>query len=207
MPANSQFVINRPNIQKMMVEIIGQTPLIMHKFSEKARKQMLDKQMKKAPKKAETRNPKKEFEDSVYRNKKGKVAFPANAVKQAIVSAARSVDGLPMTMLRASVFVRGDMEDLIEVKYKELRMREDTVKIGQGTTDLRFRGEVLGWTMDLPIEFNADVVSAEQVLNLIQIAGFSNGLGEWRPERNGNYGTFTLAEGKHGETEKEPTSK
>lgn len=190
---NTPFVINRPNIEKMTVTIIGTSPLIMHKFSEKAKKQMLDKQMKKAPKKNATRDPQQEFKDSIYRNSKGKVSFPAIALKQAIVSAARSVDGLPMTVLRASIFVRGDESDLIEVKHKELRMREDTVKIGQGTTDLRFRGEVTGWTMDLPIEFNSDVVSAEQVLNLLQIAGFSNGLGEWRPERNGNYGTFTLA--------------
>lgn len=194
MANETQFVINRPNIQKISVNIIGTSPLIMHKFSEKARKQMLDKQMKKAAKKTEARDPEKEFQDSIYRNSKGDVAFPANAVKQAIVSAARSVDGLPMTILRASVFVRGDEQDLIPVEYKELRMREDTVKIGQGTTDLRFRGELIGWSIALPIEFNADVISAEQVLNLIQIAGFSNGLGEWRPERNGNYGTFTLAE-------------
>lgn len=187
------FVINRPNIERMTVKIVGTSPLIMHKFSEKAKKQMLDKQMKKAPKKNAARDPQQEFKDSVYRNAKGKVAFPANAIKQAIVSAARSVDGLPMTVLRAAVFVKGDEQDLIEVKHKELRMREDTVKIGQGTTDLRFRGETLGWTMDLPIEFNADVLSAEQILNLLQIAGFSNGLGEWRPERNGNYGTFALA--------------
>jgi hypothetical protein len=195
MPNEKQtpFIINRPNIQKITVPIVGTSPLIMHKFSEKAKKQMLDKQMKKAAKKTAARDPQQEFKDSIYRNAKGKVAFPANAVKQAIVSAARSVDGLPMTVLRASVFVKGDEADLIPVKHKELRMREDTVKIGQGTTDLRFRGEVLGWTMDLPIEYNADVISAEQVLNLLQIAGFSNGLGEWRPERNGNYGTFTLA--------------
>lgn len=36
------------SIAKMEVLLVGDTPLIMHKWSEKAKKEMLDKQMKKA---------------------------------------------------------------------------------------------------------------------------------------------------------------
>lgn len=197
--AITQFVINKPNIQKMNVRIIGTSPLIEHKFSEKAKREMLEKQQKKAAKKKEARDPDAEFEASLYRNKEGKVAFPALAVKTAIVGAARFVDGLPMTILRGALFIRGEEPDfLIEVKYPAggLVKREDVVRIGMGSSDLRYRGEITGWSMDLPIEYDADVLSPEQILNLLQKAGFAQGLGEWRPERGGMNGTFTLAEDK-----------
>lgn len=188
------FVINRPNIQKISVEIVGTSPMIQHKFSEKAKREMLEKQQKKAAKKKEARDPEKEYQASLYKNSKGKVAFPALAVKQAIVSAARNVDGLPMTILRGAVFIKGDEDGLIEVIYPkgDLIMREDVVRIGMGSADLRYRGEIRNWSMKLPIEFNADVLSTEQILNLLQTAGFACGLGEWRPERNGESGTFTI---------------
>lgn len=185
------FVINPPNIKTINVTITGLTSMIQHQFSEKAKRMMLEKQQKKVIKK-EIRDPQKEYEASLYRNSKGKISFPALAVKNAVVSAARNVDGLPMTLLRGALFIKGDEDGLIEVKYKDLRMREDVVRIGKGTSDLRYRGELLGWSMDLPIDFNADVLSEDQILNLLQIAGFACGLGEWRPERNGDRGTFTI---------------
>jgi hypothetical protein len=40
------------------------------------------------------------------------------------------------------------------------------------------------------IKFNTSAISAEQVANLLNVAGFGVGIGEWRPERNGSYGRF-----------------
>jgi hypothetical protein len=37
-------------------------------------------------------------------------------------------------------------------------------------------------------------MSAEQVLNLFNTAGFACGVGEWRPERDGSNGRFRVAE-------------
>jgi hypothetical protein len=71
-------------------------------------------------------------------------------------------------------------------------MREDVVRIGKGSTDLRYRAELLGWEADVKVKFNADVLSAEQVVNLLKISGFSVGLGEWRPQKSGEYGTFDV---------------
>lgn len=151
-----------------------------------------DKQAKKANTAREIRNPEQEIEESYYKNSKGQIAFPANNIKQALVASARSVRGLPMTLLRAAVFIDGDEDGLIPVEYKEKRGRSDMVRIAMQTADIRYRGELTDWRIKIPIRFNADVLSAEQIINLIQIAGFSNGLGEWRPERGGDMGTFEI---------------
>lgn len=194
MAKTQAFEIKPPNIQTLGVKIKGTAPMIFHKWNDKAIQMMLDKQMKKASAGTrETRNPQKEYEESYYKNAKGEIAFPALCIKQAIIGATRSVEGLPMTLIRGTIFVVGDADGLIKVDYKEERMRQDMVRVGMGSADIRFRGELKDWSMKFLIKFNADVLSTEQVLNLLQIAGFSQGLGEWRPEKNGDFGTFEVA--------------
>ncbi len=40
---------------------------------------------------------------------------------------------------------------------------------------------------------NSGAISAEQIANLLNTAGFGVGIGEWRPEKNGSYGRFHVA--------------
>lgn len=191
-----KLTIPRANIQLLKVKIVGLSPLIFHRWDEKAIKMIQDKQAKTAKSNVrEARNPEAEYEASFYKTKDGAVAFPALSIKQAMVGAARNLEGVTMTLLRGAVFVVGDSDGLIKVNYPKggKEMRTDMVRVGMGTADVRYRGQVKDWSMDLIIKYNADVLSAEQVVNLLQIAGFSCGLGEWRPERNGDFGTFEVA--------------
>lgn len=191
---STEIVVNPLNIGIIPMKIVGLTPLIFHQWSEKAKQMILDKQMKKAAKGREIRDPQAEYESSFYKNSKGEIAFPALAIKQALVNAARNLEGVTMTILRGSVFIVGDEDGLIKVDYKgQPNMRQDMVRVGMGTADLRFRGEVKDWSMDFIVKHNADVISVEQVINLFRVAGFACGLGEWRPERNGNNGQFDVA--------------
>lgn len=194
MPTTLKFEIPAPNIKSLSVEIEGTSPLIFHRWSEKAKQMILDKQMKKATKGRETKNPEKDVEESYYKDSEGRIAFPALCIKQAMVNAVRNVEGVTMTLLRGSVFVAGDKDGLIPVNYKKKMGRSDMVRVGKGSADIRFRGQVNDWSMKFTIKFNADVISAEQVLNLLNIAGFSCGLGEWRPEKSGDFGTFQVSQ-------------
>ena len=56
--------LQKIKIEKAKVKIVGLSPLIMHRWSEKARKEMLDKQMKKTVKK-EAKSPEEQYEASV----------------------------------------------------------------------------------------------------------------------------------------------
>jgi len=220
--------IPAPDIQRMMVEIEGDAPLIFHQWSEKAKKMMRDKHAKKAGAgKKSKREPIEEYKQTFYLDSDGYVSFPARCIKQAIVGAGRQVDGIPMTLIRGAIFVVGDKDGMIQVKHADepikisgqiekydierrpeglygydpelpevVQMREDPVTVGRGSADLRYRGQVRDWTMKFMVRWNADVFSAEQVLNLLQIAGFSQGLGDWRPECDGHFGVFSLCEGE-----------
>lgn len=191
-PKDVSIRIEKPNIQLMNITIHGTAPLIFNKWSEKAKQQMRDIHQKKANKGREIRNPEEEYKNSYYRNSEGKIAFPALNLKLAIVAASRAVDGVPMTLLKQNIFVLGDKDGLIPIEYLSEEMREDMVRVGKGATDFRYRGQVNDWSMKLTVKWNAGKFSKEQVVNLIALAGFSSGIGEWRPERSGDFGTFEI---------------
>ena len=188
--------IRPPNIDNVSFDIYGTQPLIQHKWSEKAKRQMLDKQMKKAPVGKEPKDPEQDFKDSLYlcsdgKHPDGPYGFPAVGFKSAAVRAAKQVPDMTMTDAKAWFYVIPDDGELVRINGSSPVMREDMVKIQQ-TTDIRFRGQFNEWSVRLNVKYNKDQISSEQLLNLFELAGFSCGIGEWRMERGGTFGTFTL---------------
>ena len=59
-------------------------------------------------------------------------------------------------------------------------MREDMVRVGMGTADIRYRGEFKSWYAVIPVKYNASSISLEQLVNLFNLGGFSCGVGEGR---------------------------
>ena len=174
-------------IERINLEIEGDSSLIVHAWSAKAKKEMLDKQMKKAKTAKDAKDPQRDYEEAFYRLPDGKPGFPTIAFKQAAVSAGgRFSDGLKMTELRGAFFIDGELAEI----NGEPSMREDMVRVGMGTADIRYRPEFKAWKVTLPIKYNADKISLEQLVNLFNLAGFGVGVGEWRPEKDGQYGMF-----------------
>lgn len=168
------------------IRVVGDSPLILHAWSDKAKKEMLDKQMGKARQKREPKDPEQDYDSSFYRFEDGRYGFPSIAFKKAVVSAARQIEGLTMVFLRGAFHISGDLSPIEGTP----RMREDTVRVGQGTADLRYRPEFLEWAAVLNVRLNSRAMTLEQLIHLINQAGFSVGVGEWRPEKDGANGMF-----------------
>ena len=190
--------VSRPNLLISQFKVKGLSPLISHKWSEKAKKEMLDKQMKKKLTAKQAKNPQAEFESSLYllsngKHPKGPYGFPAVAFKAAAVRAAKQLDGMNMTDARGLFYIEPDDGDLVQIHSPQPpEMREDMVRLNGKAADIRYRGSFVNWSVTLNVRYNADVVSQEQLLNLFELAGFSCGVGEWRMEKGGTFGTFTL---------------
>ena len=59
------------------------------------------------------------------------------------------------------------------------------------TADLRYRVMFEEWRIPLRVKYlSGAAVSIEQILNAINLSGFVVGIGEWRPERKGQFGMF-----------------
>jgi hypothetical protein len=199
------------SLSTFTVRVRGDKPLIMHKWSQKAMQEILDKQTHKTKTKArQAKDPYQDFIGSMYwmteepkpteaefdkAIKNGaRFGFPATAFKAAAVSAAyRNELAKNKVSLQGSFFIDGEGPDqLVEIHYdEEPHNRQDMVKIAMGGTDIRFRGEFDSWWADLKITFNTNgTVTAEQIINLINLGGFCCGVGEWRPEKGGTYGMY-----------------
>lgn len=183
-----QVVIELPrlNLQTMQVTLVGDSSLISHRWSEKAKKEMLDKQMKKARQAKAAKDPERDYKESLYPYPGGGYGFPAIAFKAAAVDACSHIANITKVEARGAFHIDGD---LVKIEGKPTP-REDMVKIAMGTADIRYRGEFKKWRCSFPLRYNANVISPEQVLNLFNTAGFAIGVGEWRPQKDGMHGMF-----------------
>jgi hypothetical protein len=195
MAASTTTTVTLPplKIETVNVTLIGDTPLIVHRWSEKAKKQMLDKQMKKASAGKEAKDPERDFRESLYVLEDGSYGFPIIGFKAAAVTACTSIGSMTKVAARQAFHVDGEFA---VIEGGEPTMREDMVRVGMGTADIRYRGEFKQWFTTIAVKYNANVMSAEQILNLMQTAGFAVGVGEWRPERDGQFGRFHVATAK-----------
>lgn len=191
-------------VRQMLVPIVGTSSLIMHNFSAKSKKQMLDS-MQGQKRQKTIREPEADYQEAFYRiadaDGKDRYGFPAVGFKSAVVSAARFFDkSITMTTLRQLIFIEGvrtpgDAQELVEI-FGSPVMREDVVRVGMGTADLRYRPEFPEWYATLSVKFIESSISQESVLSLLGAAGLGVGVGEWRPEKSGQYGQFAIDETK-----------
>ena len=204
-------------IEKVKMTIVGDSPLIEHAWSAKAKREMLEAQQgKKAGKKKEPKNPVFDFVESLYwLNGKPEVTntmseeeieqlfvdavkngasfgFPVTAIKQAAISAAYRMGwSKDKVSLRGAFFIDSDENGMVEIQGSVPEIREDMVRIGMGTADIRYRGEFKNWFAEITVSYNKNgQYSLENIVNMINAGGYICGIGEWRPEKDGQNGMY-----------------
>jgi hypothetical protein len=180
---------------RMRVPIKGLSPLLCNKFSDRQKDKIEAKQQKESSVACgrEKRNPDQEFKDSLYKMEDGRYGFPASGFKKAMVSAAGFTGGqLKKTTMRGAFHIVGDMAAI----KGSPRQHTSTVRLKNGAADMRYRAIFDEWETELDVLYNESVISKEQIIQLIHLAGFSVGVGDWRPERSGSFGMFDVKQGK-----------
>lgn len=214
MKKEEKEIIQIPEIKIKEAEltIVGDSPLLIHKFSEKAKAEILQKQMKKAKTAKEAKVPFKDFmmslhwitrmpdimkiEDEEKLNeiftdavKKGaKFGFPTIGIKQSAISAAyRNGLAKNKVSLQGMFHIKGELAEITG----NLKMREDYCKIPMGGADIVYRGEYdTGWKCKFVVVYDSGSISLEQIVQMINLGGFACGIGDWRIEKGGNFGSF-----------------
>ena len=178
---------------KVAFWIRGTSPLIMHAWSEKGLAMMRMTAPERKKREKTRRDPEQEASDGCYRTDGGEVGIPLTAFKASLIGAAHKDFGLEKTLLRKAFFIpTTDSRRVVPIEADQYVIREDIVRIGANQTDLRYRPEFAKWRCRIEAEIDAGLLTPEDIINLVNRAGFSVGIGEWRPEKGGEYGRFEI---------------
>lgn len=177
----------------MAFTIVGTSPLIVHAWSEKAKEMMRQKHGGKKTKNRDVRDPQAEMEEACYRTSDGRLGISGMALKSSIVTAAHRDIGIERTLVRKAMFLRcDDPNKIVPLIADTPTLREDMVRVGIGSADLRYRPMWSEWAVESEWHIDADLLTTEDVLTLVDRAGFGVGIGEWRPEKGGEFGRFEV---------------
>ncbi len=187
---DTEIKITPIRLATIELRIRGTAPLIQHAWSKKGRDmlRMSAAERRKIPK--TERNPEEEAKAATYFTSDGTYAIPAMGVKSAMIAVAHKDLGFPKTVIRKAV--RFHTSEEIPMEASDPLIREDIVRVGNQQADIRYRPEFRDWAAVIRISYDTEALNPQDLVNLVDRAGFAVGLGEWRPERDGEFGTFEV---------------
>ena len=179
------------------VEIRGTTPLLIHRFGEEAeqggatRKIMVQK-----------RDPREEATKAAYIAKDGTYYFSAFSIPNSMGSAGANhkMKGSRKTLrfvVPSAVRVTSDTITILNgagpAKSFEVDSRPVTIPATKGRI-MRHRPRFDQWGAKFDLLINDDQLSLDSAHQLLNEAGQSVGIGDFRPEKRGPFGTFLVTE-------------
>ncbi len=178
--------------------ILGTSPLIMNRMSQKVWHELLaPKGKKNAAEKASSlkHDPIQEFRNSPYiiENKAAPslLGILPTAFKGAMLTAALDMPGTKRTQMGRLLTVDWDMQPVYGVPrvFMSITRSADMNK----TPDVRTRAILPEWACKLTVTFNKPILREQSVANLLAAAGMQSGVGDWRQEKgSGSFGAFKL---------------
>lgn len=197
------LVVPPLNRQQIILTAVGDSPLLSHAITQEKMEGIRGGSEGKPRGKREPRDPIDEFSKALHwmskqpagkttinRIQKGKFGARALWFKAAAVNACRQIAGLSMTEAKQLFFVLGN---LLPIVGPPPTLRHDPVSLPHMKRDVRIRAQFEPWQCTFTVEFNGNCVSAAQIAEIFETGGFGSGVGDWRPQKGGQYGRFHIA--------------
>lgn len=183
-------------MKTVRVRIEGLTPLLVHRFSEKSEQAKKTRRIEMVEV-----DPREEATKNAYIAPDGTFYFSAFAIPNCMGAAG------------ANHKARGSRKSLRFVVPSAVRMTSDSVTIGNGNGKpaksfevdsrpvtipatkgriMRHRPRFDNWSAEFDIVINDDLLDPATAHVLLQEAGLSFGIGDFRPEKRGPFGTFRV---------------
>jgi hypothetical protein len=190
--AKEEKINIRPlKVGRLKLKIVGRTPYmpepmdmaVLDRYNKKKSKQNYDKDSVSEEDKAK---------EKYYFTKDGQKGIPSRAFYNAMIRASSYLfdkkDG-GMRNIKEGVNVLGD---IIPMTFKkEVQVTHWGRTSGQtGAPRKIIRNSFEDWSCELEIEYNQEQLSSENIINVMNWAGFHIGIGGFRKENTGNYGSF-----------------
>lgn len=198
--------IAAPKLRTAEFKLIGVTPFVQLRFSQKSMNAMMDKMKAgsqgKSKKVREARDFNDDFIQAQHISTEGWNGVPAGAFRAGMISACRLV-GFKMTLAKLSVFVEADGFDKVDgVPLVKIEGTPEpntmAVRNATGVADIRCRPMWKEWSIKLRVKYDEDQFSLQDVSNLLSRVGQQVGIGEGRNDSRMSaglgWGCFKLAE-------------
>jgi hypothetical protein len=178
-------------IGRLKLKVVGRTPYmpepmdmaVLDRYDKKKSKQSYDKDSISEEDKAK---------EKYYFTNDGQKGIPARAFYNSMIRASSYLfdkkDG-GMRNVKEGVNVLGDV---VVLKYKkEVTLTHWGRQSGQTKAPRKIiRNSFEDWSCNLEIEYNQEQLSPENIINILNWAGFHIGVGAFRKEKTGNFGSF-----------------
>jgi hypothetical protein len=194
--ASAELVISELEFGEAQFHILGRSPFVFNRMSEKARMQLLlprPGRMGAAEKASNIKHdPLQEYRDSVYRYRTDdhptRLKFPSNALKKAAASAALDIPGAAKTEIGRLLTAQwGDVEIFGRPQLYMAVVRMAGI---QKTPDIRTRALLPKWATTITLRYMRPKLNFQSVANLLAAAGMIVGVGDGRQEK----GTFSFGQ-------------
>lgn len=129
-----------------------------------------------------------------YYTEDGEKGIPSRAFYNAMIRASSYLFDIKqggMRNIKEGVTIMGDILPLKFKKEKVLTHWGRTSGM-KGSPRKIMRNAFYDWSVELEIQYNQNNLSAEQIVNVLNWAGFHIGVGAFRKEKTGNFGAFAV---------------
>lgn len=193
------------NMHTVELHIEGTAPLVIARFSEKAKALIRAKHeaggAARSKKSREARDFQVDYEAAMHVSNEGWHGIHAAAFRNAAIDACGAA-GFVMTKARMGVFIEADGFDeidgvpLVRITNGEPECWIAPTRNQTGVVDLRARPMWREWGATVRVRYDADMFALDDIVNLFHRVGQQVGVGEGRPKsKNSNgigMGTFRL---------------
>lgn len=186
------------------ITIVGDSDLILNKMNDSTRKSLTDQRKNKAKDVSAEKNVWEQIITSMHwingkpedlseagladALKNNAPCLTAFGLKQSFKQAlTRNKIATYSTEFDATMNVLGKGDGLIPIKFAEHNVDEKLMSPKKGSPVLVYLNRFSGWSAEITITYLENVYSLEQIVNIINLAGFGLGIGSGRTSGYGRY--------------------
>ena len=194
--------IKRIDVKQVTVKIVGDGDLILNKMNDVSARQLTDQRKNKA-KDLEVPNEWEQIITALHWRDGKPTDFSEQGLIDALKNNAPCITAFGLKKSFGEAVVRNDIGkfktkfdpsvniiakgNLIPIKFTEHYIDEKLMSPVRGKPVLVRMNRFSGWSAEFTIQFTENVYSLEQIINIINLAGFGLGIGSGRTSGYGRY--------------------
>lgn len=194
--------IKRIDVKQVTVKIVGDGDLILNKMNDVSARQLTDQRKNKA-KDMEVPNEWEQIITALHWRDGKPTDFSEQGLIDALKNNAPCITAFGLKKSFGEAVVRNEIDkfktkfdpsvniiakgNLIPIKFTEHYIDEKLMSPVRGKPVLVRMNRFSGWSAEFTIQFTENVYSLEQIINIINLAGFGLGIGSGRTSGYGRY--------------------